>query len=206
MEDKPIISRYAIDEIKGLFIPVEIPKDSELELVIGISSEELTFRELSNYFAIIDKFYGRLYSDGIYSYAHRKWEQIKIYEIRQGSIEAVIREALENSQNFVILYILLKHLPNFIKSSAEGIKNLAESYKFYQEASVIKESRRNKKAFKESLKEDQELKKLNPNHLTQLAKLLEYIYSKEYKRIPKASETSRNKIKRIHLRIRKKDN
>lgn len=204
MEDKLIIPRTAVDEIKSLFIPVDIPRDSELELVIGISSEELSIRELSNYFAIIDKFYGRLYSDGIYAYAHREWEQLKFYEIRQGSIEAIIKETLENSQNFVILYLLLKHLPNFIKSSSETVKNFAEAYKYYQEASVIKESRRSKKILKESLKADDELKKLDSNRLDQLAKLLEYFYSKEYKRIPKAVETAKNKIKHIQLRIKNK--
>ena len=155
-----IIPKKSIEEITKRFIPEDTPEGSELELIIRLKSENLKVREFSNYLSLIDRFYGRLHPNGIYAYGHRERIQLKISEIQSGSIETIIKEALYNigtQQNLVIVFLLMKYLPNIIKSSAEAVKNLAESFKYYEEAYQIREERKNRKSLRQALKEDEKL-------------------------------------------------
>ena len=75
-------------------------------------------REIANYLSLVDRFYGRLFARGVYAYGHQDRAQLEFAEIRSGSIEAIIREVIDDitsKQNLVIVFLLIKYLPNIIK-------------------------------------------------------------------------------------------
>lgn len=199
----------SIQEITRLFVPENTPEGSILELTVEIQTDKLSLRELGNYFSIIDRFYGRLYEDGIYAYGHREEEHLKISEIRKGSIEAVITEIISSVTSppkLVIVFLLLKYLPNIIKSSAEAVKNLTSAYKDLEEASSIREERENRKRLREAIKKDDSLQELDSNRAERLVKLLDSLYSTEVRKLPRAIKTAKKKVKNIRLKVVKNKN
>ncbi len=201
-----VLSRSSLDSLLDIFIPKEIPDSAYVELSIRFQSDDLKVREFSNYLTLLDRFYGRLYYDGIYAYGHRPKAQLEINEIKKGSVEVVILESIQavtSNPNLIIAFLLLKYLPNIIKSSAEAVKYFAESYKYYQEGSEIREKRMFRKNLRKAIQQDANLKNLNKRQIDQIIKMLESMYAKEYKRLPRAIDTAKTKIVSILLKIKK---
>lgn len=200
------IPKNSVKEVTRRFIPEDIPEGSEVELIIRLKSENLTVREFSNYLSLIDKFYGRLFPKGVYSYGHSEIIQLRISEIRSGSIETIIKDVIDevySKQNLVIVFLLMKYIPNIIKSSAEAAKNIAESFYYYEKAKQIREKRKNRKNLREALKEDEKLHNLEKAHFEQLVKLLDSLYAMESKKIKRIIKTVETKVESINLRIKK---
>ena len=197
------IPKNSLKEVVHLLLPDLILSDAEIELQIKIKTESLRIREFNNYFSLLDGFYARLYRDGIYAYSHREYSQLIISEIRNGSIEVIIKEAITNiisPQVIVIVFLLMKYLPNITAT----IKNLAEAFKFYEEASLLREERKNRKRLREALRQDKLLQKLSPAHQEKIIKLLDTLYGKETKKLPNAIKTAQNKIESIKVKIVKR--
>jgi hypothetical protein len=197
------IPKNSVKEVVRLFKLDDVPSDSELELLVRIKSKKLRVREFNNYISLLDSFYGRLYRDGIYAYGHREYSQLIISEIQNGSIEVIIKEAITriiSPPGLVIVFLLMKYLPNITAT----IKNLAESYKFYEEASVLREERKNRKRLREALKQDEQLQKLEPIHLEKIINLLYALYAKETKRLPCAIKTAKDKIEYLKINVVRK--
>jgi hypothetical protein len=150
--------------------------------------------------SITDRFYGRIFSEGIFAYSHRKNEHLKITEIRDGCIEIVIKETINRiciSNKLVITYLLLKNLSNISSSSAEAVKKVKSI--IHREENL--ESRKNRKRLRETLKEDEHLHNMEPYRLDQIVKYFDYLYSCETKKLYNAIETAKNKIESITLRL-----
>jgi len=201
------LPRSTVREVTRLFIPEDVPEGSVIELSISLVSENINVRELSGYLSLIDGFYARLYPEGIYAYGHRKEEQLKFSGMRSGSIETVIEEVLSvvtSPHRLVLLYLLMKYLPNIIKSSAEAVKNLAGAYEDYQKGSQIREERENRRRLREAVRDEVHLQQLDHNRVDQLVKLLDSFYAVELRRLPRAIQLAQKNVKGIRLNIRKK--
>jgi hypothetical protein len=207
MTDQQIrLPMTSIQEITRLFVPEDVVIGSVIQLAISFDSNDITIRQLSSYLSLIDGFYGRFYPEGIHAYAHRLAEQLKISEIRSGSMVTIVTDILSSGEvpyRLVLLYLLLKYLPQIIKSSAEAVKNLASGYRDYQEASKIREERENRRRLRQAIREDAELQGLKPQHQQQLVKLLDFLYAMESNRLPQAIQIAKGKIKHLKLTIRR---
>ncbi|MBX2977565.1 MAG: hypothetical protein KF721_15675 [Ignavibacteriaceae bacterium] len=74
----------------------------------------------------------------------------------------------------------------------------------YEEASILREERRNRKNLREALKEDEHLKNLDNNRIEQIVKLLDTLYAKDTKKLARAIKTSKHKISSVTLKINNK--
>ena len=82
MERLPIpYPRQALNEITDILVPTEATHDSALELILIIEDENVNVREFGAFFSFIDRVYGRLSPEGIYSYSHNEQRQIIINTI-----------------------------------------------------------------------------------------------------------------------------
>ena len=203
-DNQLMIPKSITDAITNIFVPENISDDSEMELKIIFGLEELSVRDFSNYLAILDRFYSRLYPDGAYAYGRRDWEQLKICEVRQGSIEVIIQETIDKYHYLPMVYLLLRYLPSAFKDFTEGIKNLTDSYKTMYEVSILKTIKSERMELKKSINDDEDLASLNSKSKNQLLELLIEIYSKEGKKLPRAKKTARKNVKSVELRVKKK--
>ena len=185
-----------LNNIFSLFIPDQVSGDETFELIIRLIDKDISIRNLAAYLHFIDKAYGRLTPKGIQHYSHTSTYELKIAEIRRGSIEIVIADVLSNNNSIkalIIVGLLLKCLSIIIKS-------LSSSYRDYEEGKL---SRIKRKQIKEQLKEDKNIRKLGNRQINQLVVLLDMMYSMDKRNVPKAYNFSNENIAHIKFNIKK---
>ena len=167
-----------IKEVKKEILPEKIKSDDFTELTIKIDDSKVNIREFGAFLTTLDKFYGTLSEEGIYRYAHKEEKQIKISEFREGSLEIVIQEALNqlSFDKIAMIWIALKYLPTGIKLLSESALNLASTYKYVEEGRTIKLKRQE---LERKIIEDERLPNLDERKVNQLIDFLEWINSKE---------------------------
>ena len=87
---------------------VDISEDEEVVLSIILQSTNVNLRQLAALLTITDRFYSRMYYDGIHNYARFENEQIQVKEFRLGSVEIVLK-TLENMDpsRIILLWLLI---------------------------------------------------------------------------------------------------
>ena len=126
--------------------------DKLVELQIELDDTGLLVRGFAKYLELIDGFYGRSHPRGFRSYAHLPDEQVEFAEVRPGSLELIISEIVESSQTVapvVVLYLLLKYLPEFLKSIISTYKDFEEAK--YQKSGAHKSKSRCKTKMKSKI-------------------------------------------------------
>ena len=88
------VPRTALHDLTALFIPLETPTGTVVELVIAIEDERINVREFGAYLSLADRIYGRMTHVGLMSYSHRTYGQLEISERRKNSIEFYIKEVI----------------------------------------------------------------------------------------------------------------
>ena len=129
MKNLPIATPdVALTELKNIFIPENTPRDSYLELSIRITDQDLTIRDLSAFLDFIDRIYGRLSEKGLRSYASSELGHLKISELRKGSWELLLEEAITSgySHALVIILIAVKYLPPAVESFANAYNQIEQ--------------------------------------------------------------------------------
>ena len=169
------IPDVAIKDLVNLLIP-KVRSDSTIELKIKIENKNLNIRELGIFFTFIDKLYGHLQPEGIYSYAHHRGKQVKISSIEYGSLEVSIIDTLLKiePQQLVIIWLVLKYLP-------ASIKNITSAYKDIEEIKLL---RLNRAQIKERMKNEEIFRKLDNKRINQLISIIDYFAEKENRKIP----------------------
>lgn len=123
MENLPArVPHTLFPDLVSAFVPPDTPPDAVLELVITIEDENISVREFSEYLALTDRVYGRMSREGLMSYAHREWGRLHIAKVNKGSLENILVFLQEHADKAIVLYLLLKNLPNIIKASTETFK------------------------------------------------------------------------------------
>ena len=184
------------NNIFSLFIPDQVSSDETFELIIQFTDKNISVRNLAAYLNFIDKAYGRLTPKGIKHYSQTSTYELKITEIRRGSIEIVIADILSNTDSIkalIIVGLLLKYLPNIISS-------ILSSYRDYEEARL---ARIRRKQIKEQMKEDNNLNKLADRQLNQLVVVMDMMYLIDKRNIPKAYNFSKGNITEIKFNLQK---
>jgi hypothetical protein len=190
--------RLAIEEIEELLIPPGASTSDHVELVISIDEKNLRIRGLSDLLGFIDRTYGRLYPKGIRSYALRENEHVNITKVKKGSWELVIDALIENREavtTLLMIRLAVKYLPGILES-------LSSSYKNYQEAMYTKQKR---KALRNQMQQDDELKSLKRNRQDQLAQFIDYLYESDVTMVRNASKFCRKSTNDVFIQIKSQD-
>lgn len=202
-----LVIRYpktALQDLAALFVPPDIPSDSTVELIITVKDHSLNAREFGAYLSLADRIYGRISRAGLKTYSLLPHTQLQISEIRQGSIELVITEALlyfKDATLLLILWLFLKYFPAGIKTISEATKYFADSYKSIEEGRLVREHRQQ---LKEKMKQDELLQKLDDKQLSQLIVLLADLETAERKNLPAATRFAFKSVEAVRIVLRKK--
>lgn len=194
------VPQKALNQLTALYIPTDVQPGSSISLIVTILDRNVNVRELGAYATFMDRMYGRLSSRGLASYSRRESAQLKISQIRQGSWEIVITHVLSsgNATPLIILGLLLKYLPNMMKSAAEAVKHLASSYHEYEEAKLIKEQR---KLLIVQMQQDQQLQQLDATKRNQLIGFLEALYAQESENLSAPKRFAEKYVKSVVLQV-----
>jgi hypothetical protein len=130
-----VTDEYSI--IPNSFFPnVGLPGKT-LELTLNRVISGASLRDVAAYFTLLDRTYGRMSPLGLRRYSRRLEEQLRITQVRHGSLELVLAKILENSSQatpLILLFLLLKYLPQILKAVSEGYLN-------YEEARLVRKRR-----------------------------------------------------------------
>jgi hypothetical protein len=200
------------------FLPPNIPRDAQVELVITANGNDIPIREFAAYLALVDRLYGRLSPGGLMSYSHIQWGRLQISDIHRSDLEIIFRLALEHPGTVKLLTIML-----FLKGLPRMLKNTADAYKSYQEARLIQDRRLQTRKTNEArdepihdnavthgrtdigeyINEEPALHDLPKTEKDRLVDLLEQLYLEERSRLPTPIRFAREQIRNISFRIRK---
>ena len=98
MDNLPVhIPKKLTNNLVNLFFPGEINETDKLELLISFKDKNISVRQLSAYLNFIDKAYGRLSPKGIIHYSRTSKYELKVFEIRHGSLDLIISNILHIS-------------------------------------------------------------------------------------------------------------
>lgn len=177
---------------------------NDLDIIIVLESDNLSFREFGAFLIVIDRFYGRFNKNGFTSYALSKDKHLIIKQVKSGSLEITIENLLEklNPNNAIIFYLLIKFLPAVIKAGAEVLINLSEAYYNRKNAQL---TRYIHKSLKSEIEEDEILKLLNSKEVKKLIDILGKRYLKEKKYLSASSNFARKKMKSVSFRLKNKN-
>lgn len=198
------VPAVALYDLTALFVPVDTPTGSTVELKITINDRDLNVRDFGAYWSMADRVYGRVTEAGLRSYSRTPNRQLRITEVRQGSLEVIVAEAISHYREatpLAVLWLFMKYLPNAVKSLSEVAKNAAETYKTIEEAKLTRE---NRKHLREDIKKDEALAKLDPTRVNQLVALLEDLQAKESRQLPAPIRFAQEDVKSVELIVVKK--
>jgi hypothetical protein len=186
--------RSAFLEIQEAVLPQKMPKRAKLELSITLDDTGIGVRDLANYLRLIDGVYGRLDPRGFRSYAQREDDYLRIDEVRPGSMEVVISQLLATTERalpLVVLFILLKYLPEFLK-------NLASAFKDFEEA---RHTRLRRSQLSETIKADKTLQSISEGSKQHLIEFLDDMYASEASNLRGARRVAELHLKELTLRV-----
>ena len=186
--------RSAFLEIQEAILPKQIPGRAKLELAITLDDTGVGVRDLANYLRLIDGVYGRLDPKGYRSYAQRENAYLRIDEVRSGSMEVILSELLATTERAVpllVLYVMLKYLPEFLKS-------LASAYKDFEEA---RHTRLRRKQLSDTIHADKELQSVSKGSKQHLIEFLDDMYASEASNLRGARRIAELHLKELILRV-----
>jgi hypothetical protein len=188
----------ALKELRKNILPTDIPYDAKIELVLNISADDITIRDLNAFLELIDHVYGRLSPKGFRSYSLRKYRQLKISRIEQGSLQLVIETVVSFARELdiiIILWLSLKYLP-------QASQGFATAYNQYEQGRLARETR---KRIRNEMEVDDKLRNLTTEQRRDLAMLIDHLFKRDSKKLPRAIRFATSKLNKVYLRIRKKN-
>lgn len=195
MENYPIpITNSLKNTLLESFVPPQASENDRFEVIIKMEAKSVSVRQFAAYLNFIDRSYGRFTPEGILSYSRSKERELKITQLRPGSLEFVLSNYLANPISvtaLILVGLLLKYLPGIIKSTLSA-------YRDYEEGKLAKVRRQQ---IKEQMKRDGALNKLNDRKILQLSKLFDAIYGLEIRNVPKAHKFSVETIIEVRFNV-----
>ena len=185
----------ALRELSTLILSDQAEGDL-IELSVRTISGNLSVRDMAAFLEVIDHVYGRSTRTVFRSYARRESGHLQFSEVRQGSFELVIKQALKlanSSYPILILWLCLKYLP-------AAVHSLASAYNEYQQAAL---TRQNRKRIRQEMDRESILTQLPKERKNQLAQLIEAMWNRERVLLPRAARFARNCVMEVSIRIKK---
>jgi len=181
-----------------MFVPAKVSENDKFELLIRLKGGDISVRQLAAYLNFIDKAYGRLSPKGIINYSRSSKYELKVTEIRHGSLEIVISYLLANHDKISALILVglsLKYLPGIIKSGLSA-------YRDYEEGKLAKIRRQQ---IKEQIKNEKKLSGLKDRQVNQLCHFFDAMYGMDIRNLPKAYKFSKETVIEVEFNFRKSD-
>ena len=197
------IPEKRVDEIISRIFPDDLDSFRGLQLRIRLDNRHLNAKELSDVLEFIYRIDGKSRLEGFNSYSKTKRNQLRISEIKGGSIELII-DSIYNSlspQTLILIWLALKYLPNLFSSVSGALLNFSQAlknYGDYQKATL--EVRRGRKEIRNLTRDDTELSELDKPTQEKLVKVLEEIYRDSPKQVSGAKHLLKSKLKEIRLK------
>ncbi len=183
-----------LEKVTLLIIPDTAPSEAQIELSIMIDESDLRIRDLVAFLELIDRTYGRLSPQGLRSYAHKREDQIQVTEVRPGSLEIIFSEVLTNLDKITIiiaLQLLLKYLPDLLKS-------LAIAFREFEEARYIHLRREH---LQNQIANDPALASLEKRDRDELAEFLDELIVKERRNLPAVLRFAQQHVREVSLLV-----
>ncbi len=188
--------RNALEELRYLIIPPDLPDDSVVELVIKISNKNISIRDLSAFLEFIDHIHGRLTPEGLRSYARREYGHLEISRIKEGSWELILETTLsylKQSEILLIIWLAIKYLP-------QAAQTFASAYNDYEQGRL---ARVNRKRIRMQMEGDEKLMSLDPKRRRDLITLIDILYTKEAGKLTRVNRFARKGLMDINISVRK---
>jgi hypothetical protein len=197
MEERSlIIPNRAISALEDLFIPHDAPSDSYLCLSIIIEDSKVNVSEFAAYLNLINSTYGRLSPRGIYAYSMRREEQLTINEFGHNSQELKFIESIASGHGFIIIILCL--LLRYLRYLPIGLEKLSVAYKNYEEGRLFAERR---KLLRRKIRDDADLAKLSDDRKKQLTILIDELFLRGRRFLPKSSRFTEKYVRRIKINV-----
>jgi len=176
----------------------------KFDLIITLDENNLSLRELGAFVMIIDRFYGRLTTVNLNTYAQKEERHLKLTSITSGSTIATINNilGLMSKEEAMFLLLLIKFLSSAIKAGSEGLVKISKAFDKFEKGKL---SRYIRKSLKEDIGQDKLLSSLDEKSKHKLAELLEKRYTLEKRHLAYAAKFARKKLKSVELKKRKHD-
>lgn len=198
MDNSPVQKpKKALEVLRTVLVPEGTLPDTIIELIICISGENLSIRDMSAFLEFIDHICGRLTPGGFRAYARREHGHLKISKMRKGSWELVLDTVfsyLKQSEIIFVIWLALKYLPHVIQAGATA-------YNEYEQGRLARE---NRKRIRQEIEEDEKLRSLPANRRRELSSLLDILYSREADKLPRAIRFAKKSLMHVQIRVRRK--
>ena len=199
MDSLPVLlPRKFTGHLLDMFVPSDASGTDRFELLIRLKGDDISLRQLAAYLNFIDKAYGRLSPKGIINYSRSSRYELKVTEIRHGSLELVISHLVTNSNGItalILVGLLLKYLPGIIKAGLSA-------YRDYEEGKLAKARRQQ---IKEQIKSEENLSELRDRQVNQLCHFMDVMYGMDMRNLPKTYSFSKDAVVDLEFRVRKSD-
>lgn len=196
--------------------------ETRVELTLRLRTAGVPLRELSNYLSYVDRLYGRLDPAGLRSYAQRPYTQLRLHSTREGSLELVLREVadLVSPQNLVLLWLLVKGIPQAGHLIAETAYRYAVAYREWEEGRLTRVKRRQierslqrddalvravRRGIREFLQDDPRFGQLPRRRIAELARHLADIYLADEEPLRSVRQFASANVESVLLRIGETD-
>lgn len=215
-ESRLPVSRKALGYLYDSLVPPDSGRGGIVELEIVTADTDLNARELASFLRAVDEAYGRLMYRDLSAYARRRESQLQIAEVRHGSLVLSFQEfvsAVESAQALILVYYFLHYLrPTSLRNLGEAYERyqtgrLRRAEAFYKEDEVRqkreeREEKERRKVIRELAKADERLGKLPARQRNEIVRLLDELYEREHRLLPRASRFLRD-VRDIRLRFRR---
>jgi len=171
----PYLPKAAAKGLAAHLLTGEPKAGVSIELVITLDDRDLNLRDLSKYFQLIDRAYGRLVVGDLKKYAWKRRSQLKVARIEKGSWELVLAEAvskLGDHTGILLTYLLVKYLPHAAERSAAALSHLATAYNSLEQGKL---ARANRRQLRKQIQADSALQGLPDIEQRQLAEVLDQL-------------------------------
>jgi len=126
-----LVSHPVAVDIQKLLAPDMTSSTRAIDLVLILEAKDLNLRDLSRFFLLLDRAYGRLLYGDLRKYAWDERAQLRISRMRPGSLEVVLTPVIQivpNPTAILILYVLLRLLPKAFNEGADTVLKLSTAY------------------------------------------------------------------------------
>ncbi len=194
LELLPHFPRLATKELVALYISKESQPNNKVQLRVVVDESNLSLRDFAAYLNLVDRTYGRLSPEGIYSYAQSPQQHVKISKVTLGSLEITITELVSNfsgARALVLIGLMLKYLPGIIEKTSTAYKN-------YEEGRLTRVQR---KQLRFQMQKDEVVSQLSNERQNQLIKLINQLYSFEEGNLTKAQRFDSESVQDIYIEV-----
>jgi hypothetical protein len=173
-----------------------------IDLIVTVNAEDINVRDLGRFFMLLDRVYGRLLYGDLKKYAWDEKSQLRISQMRAGSLQIDFTQVLQvipNPTAILILYIFLKLLPKAFHTGADAVLKLSTAYNNYEQAQL---ARANRKKLRNQMEKDEELRGLSTQRKKQIAEIVDLLIREDVAISNPALDFAESNFRSVTIRLK----